>query len=289
MRVTERVRCPACQAVNAAGRKKCDLCSALLRPSTLPQSSTSGVYCKNCHATLPESGGVCGKCGCVAMMTEARPLLAPASDASGTTSSKISLVDAGGFAASATPPTGWAVVRQQGGQVVLRRTVWGKFTRDAAMPVVLIVFGLILASLLSPRRGTSLLDSGPRTPLFVAFVGIGIVTAIVWLFLREEELTIGPSFLERRHWLLGQVRCDTLKGAGYLSVSTVKLGVRERGGLDVVRTLYATGDGERIPLAQVTEHHGRDSISDSIGSDGISQTSDYIAALTGWETVDREA
>ncbi|MBC8136363.1 MAG: hypothetical protein H8F28_10800 [Fibrella sp.] len=274
MRVTEGVRCPACQAVNAAGRKKCDLCSALLRPPTLPQSSTPRPYCTNCHATLPESGGVCGKCGRVAMM------------ASGSTLSNSGLVGAGRFAAFGTPPTGWAVVRQQGGQVVLRRTFWGKFTRDAAMPVVLIVFGFILAILLLPRRGTSLFDNDPRTPLLIPFVIIGIVTAIVWLFFREEELTIGPSFLERRHWLLGKVRRDTLKGSGHLSVSTVKFDVRERGGLNVVRTLYATGYGERIPLAQVTEHYGEDGMSDLIGSDGILQMRGYIAALTGWEAGD---
>jgi sec-independent protein translocase protein TatA len=62
--VAEQVKCPACEALNAAGQKFCGKCGAAMS-SAVPATTPAGVEntCPSCATVNPPGQAFCGQCG----------------------------------------------------------------------------------------------------------------------------------------------------------------------------------------------------------------------------------
>jgi|SRR5262252_4324408 len=62
--VAEQVKCPSCEALNAAGQKFCGKCGAAMT-SALPATTPAAVEttCPSCATVNPPGQAFCGQCG----------------------------------------------------------------------------------------------------------------------------------------------------------------------------------------------------------------------------------
>ncbi|MDX1934571.1 MAG: zinc ribbon domain-containing protein [Capsulimonadales bacterium] len=270
------VYCPVCKALNASGRKTCDLCGSDLS-ATVTETATA-FACRNCGSSLNGANAVCGRCGRVGDF---------APDASPEVPTPAMSVGTNEFAPGTLVPVpyGFAAERLPEGRLRVTRTVWGRMNADISY----VVIGLVVGAAWMGIAYRLWFPAGNRTVFFAFFPWILLpVLAVGWFLFYREEWIVGPQFLEKRMFLLGWHRAATLSGPSVLRTDTEEIGGWSRSGPRRVRVLSAVNLGRRITLVRSEQAWG--GIASLFGSgmegDGPATLGAYLSQVTGWPYMD---